>query len=358
MVDRSFRVSPYPDHNTVLLGIGDRRLRADFRPRPARFCTPIWRYSAASTRTQFTAMNALTLIDLDNKTAASGNSPSSVVMQLSISLGVACAVKQLGACQPATLALSRSDPRRLSQDLSVRWPVYRLCDHHFPSVAEGRAAQRSRPPPLRSARKRNCSVLLAVLHPLGRLDLHLAVSILPNQQNGQRQKDQPRGTRQVDIVIGEAADDRAMTGQVRRRDPRRGRQRTSRGRIRARQRIPHDRADEGEQAGVKESVFGVEDAGQKNQPTVRTPGAPSMCRNLSGGRQHVRQHRGRRTAFGPKCSPGQPEQVRGTAPAQQFKDAPPAESRERPVNAITIWPSPLARAMPRQTPLARPCPMA
>ena len=46
---------------------------------------------------QFTAMNALTLIDLDSETAASGNSLLSVVMQLSISLGVASAAALLGA---------------------------------------------------------------------------------------------------------------------------------------------------------------------------------------------------------------------------------------------------------------------
>ncbi|MDR1934989.1 MAG: MFS transporter, partial [Candidatus Accumulibacter sp.] len=46
---------------------------------------------------QFTAMNALTLIDLDDETAASGNSLLSVVMQLSISLGVASAAAVLGA---------------------------------------------------------------------------------------------------------------------------------------------------------------------------------------------------------------------------------------------------------------------
>jgi len=38
---------------------------------------------------QFTAMNALTLVDLDERTASSGNSLLSVVMQLSMSLGVA-----------------------------------------------------------------------------------------------------------------------------------------------------------------------------------------------------------------------------------------------------------------------------
>ncbi len=46
--------------------------------------------------TQFSAMNGLTLIDLGPDTAASGNSLLSVVMQLSISLGVAAAAALLG----------------------------------------------------------------------------------------------------------------------------------------------------------------------------------------------------------------------------------------------------------------------
>ena len=45
---------------------------------------------------QFTAMNSLTLIDLGSDTAASGNSLLSVVMQLSMSLGVAAAAALLG----------------------------------------------------------------------------------------------------------------------------------------------------------------------------------------------------------------------------------------------------------------------
>jgi EmrB/QacA subfamily drug resistance transporter len=45
---------------------------------------------------QFTAMNAVTLIDLDDDSAASGNSLLSVVAQLSLSLGVACAAALLG----------------------------------------------------------------------------------------------------------------------------------------------------------------------------------------------------------------------------------------------------------------------
>ncbi|CAM4388172.1 MFS transporter [Shewanella livingstonensis] len=45
---------------------------------------------------QFTAMNAVTLIDLDDANASSGNSLLSVVGQLSLSLGVACAGALLG----------------------------------------------------------------------------------------------------------------------------------------------------------------------------------------------------------------------------------------------------------------------
>src|SRR5471030_877105 len=45
---------------------------------------------------QFTAMNTVTLIDLDDASAASGNSLLSVVAQLSLSLGVACAAALLG----------------------------------------------------------------------------------------------------------------------------------------------------------------------------------------------------------------------------------------------------------------------
>jgi hypothetical protein len=45
---------------------------------------------------QFTAMNTVTLIDLDDDAASSGNSLLSVVAQLSLSLGVACAGALLG----------------------------------------------------------------------------------------------------------------------------------------------------------------------------------------------------------------------------------------------------------------------
>lgn len=48
---------------------------------------------------QFTAMNTLTLIDLRDDNASAGNSLLSVVMQLSIGLGVACAAALLGGFQ-------------------------------------------------------------------------------------------------------------------------------------------------------------------------------------------------------------------------------------------------------------------
>lgn len=49
---------------------------------------------------QFTAMNTLTLGDLDDARASSGNSLMSVVMQLSMSLGVAAAGALLAAFTP------------------------------------------------------------------------------------------------------------------------------------------------------------------------------------------------------------------------------------------------------------------
>ncbi|MCL1107207.1 multidrug transporter subunit MdtD [Shewanella algicola] len=64
--------------------------------------TPYWLLLAllailgAINSLQFTAMNAVTLIDLDDENASSGNSLLSVVGQLSLSLGVACAGALLG----------------------------------------------------------------------------------------------------------------------------------------------------------------------------------------------------------------------------------------------------------------------
>ncbi|WP_351011372.1 multidrug transporter subunit MdtD [Shewanella sp. S1-58-MNA-CIBAN-0166] len=64
--------------------------------------TPYWLLLAllailgAINSLQFTAMNAVTLIDLDDVNASSGNSLLSVVGQLSLSLGVACAGALLG----------------------------------------------------------------------------------------------------------------------------------------------------------------------------------------------------------------------------------------------------------------------
>ncbi|MFF7707625.1 multidrug transporter subunit MdtD [Pseudomonas sp. NPDC007930] len=53
---------------------------------------------------QFTAMNTVTLIDLDDLEASSGNSLLSVVAQLSMSLGVACAGALLGGFTSAVSA--------------------------------------------------------------------------------------------------------------------------------------------------------------------------------------------------------------------------------------------------------------
>ena len=50
---------------------------------------------------QFTAMNTVTLIDLDDASASSGNSLLSVVAQLALSLGVACAGALLGGFSAA-----------------------------------------------------------------------------------------------------------------------------------------------------------------------------------------------------------------------------------------------------------------
>ncbi len=64
--------------------------------------TPYWlllgvlAFMGAINSLQFTAMNAVTLIDLDDASASSGNSLLSVVGQLSLSLGVACAGALLG----------------------------------------------------------------------------------------------------------------------------------------------------------------------------------------------------------------------------------------------------------------------
>ena len=57
---------------------------------------------------QFTAMNTLTLGDLDSARASAGNSLLSVVMQLSMSLGVAAASALLAAFAPRSLPTSSS----------------------------------------------------------------------------------------------------------------------------------------------------------------------------------------------------------------------------------------------------------
>lgn len=83
--------------NTLLLGvmIAGFALISHATPRPL-----LYAYLAlfgGINSLQFTTMNALTLIDLDSDTAAGGNGLLSVVMQLSISLGVASAAAVLGA---------------------------------------------------------------------------------------------------------------------------------------------------------------------------------------------------------------------------------------------------------------------
>ena len=45
---------------------------------------------------QFTAMNTITLVDLSDRQASSGNSLLSVIMQLSMSMGIAIAAAILG----------------------------------------------------------------------------------------------------------------------------------------------------------------------------------------------------------------------------------------------------------------------
>ncbi|BAP42995.1 multidrug transporter subunit MdtD [Pseudomonas sp. LJDD11] len=82
--------------NTLLLGI----LLASLALVDAQ--TPYWvllvhlALLGAVNSLQFTAMNTVTLIDLDDASAASGNSLLSVVAQLALSLGVACAAALLG----------------------------------------------------------------------------------------------------------------------------------------------------------------------------------------------------------------------------------------------------------------------
>lgn len=82
--------------NTLLLGV----LIAGFAAIDAG-TSKVWLYVylaifGAANSIQFTAMNTLTLIDLDRDAASSGNSLLSVVMQLSMSLGIAAAAALLG----------------------------------------------------------------------------------------------------------------------------------------------------------------------------------------------------------------------------------------------------------------------
>ena len=96
--------------NTVLLGA----LIAGFSQIDGH-TSKVWLYAylavfGAANSIQFTAMNTLTLIDLDTDTASSGNSLLSVVMQLSMSLGVAAAAALLGGFVSLT---QRPGPQQL-----------------------------------------------------------------------------------------------------------------------------------------------------------------------------------------------------------------------------------------------------
>ena len=77
----------------------DRRLRPGRPGHPYVWLLLHLSLLGAVNSLQFTAMNTLTLIDLQDSNASSGNSLMSVVVQLSISLGVACAAALLGGFQ-------------------------------------------------------------------------------------------------------------------------------------------------------------------------------------------------------------------------------------------------------------------
>ena len=82
--------------NTLFLGImlASMGLVSEHTPYPLLLC--MLAILGAINSLQFTAMNTVTLIDLDDAQASSGNSLLSVVAQLSLSLGVACAGALLG----------------------------------------------------------------------------------------------------------------------------------------------------------------------------------------------------------------------------------------------------------------------
>ncbi|WP_459206898.1 multidrug transporter subunit MdtD [Pseudomonas sp. MLB6B] len=82
--------------NTLLLGIGLASLALVDAETPYPLLLAHLGVLGAINSLQFTAMNTVTLIDLDDASASSGNSLLSVVAQLSLSLGVACAGALLG----------------------------------------------------------------------------------------------------------------------------------------------------------------------------------------------------------------------------------------------------------------------
>ena len=82
--------------NTLALGLGLASLALVDADTPYPLLLAHLAVLGAINSLQFTAMNTVTLIDLDDVSASSGNSLLSVVAQLSLSLGVACAGALLG----------------------------------------------------------------------------------------------------------------------------------------------------------------------------------------------------------------------------------------------------------------------
>jgi hypothetical protein len=86
--------------------------------------TPVWvhivQFAAfgAVNSLQFTAMNTLTLRDLDGEFTSSGNSLLSMLMMLTMSLGVAVAGGLLGAFGGVAAA---ADPSHLDTLTAFRW---------------------------------------------------------------------------------------------------------------------------------------------------------------------------------------------------------------------------------------------
>ncbi len=76
--------------NTLALGVMLAALGLVTEHTPYPLLLGMLAIAGAINSLQFTAMNTVTLIDLDDKAASSGNSLLSVVAQLSLSLGVAC----------------------------------------------------------------------------------------------------------------------------------------------------------------------------------------------------------------------------------------------------------------------------